>query len=191
MMKTKTVIIIAIAALVLGFLLGRLSTSNKSSVEVKEVVKYVPSSYIVRDTISKDRLVPYETVIRDTVVRYLSQSVDTAEILKDYFLSRKYNLDFSNDSIGTFIVDAEVNQNRLVSANSFIQPMVKTVYQEHTNTIYKVPTIQFYGMIGTSLNLDVNKVSLGIDLKQKYMIGVSGIRYNDNYNYTIDFGLKW
>lgn len=189
MVKIKTTIIISILALVLGFLLGRLTFTPESGVKIKESIKYVPSTTIIRDTIPKEKLVPYETFIPDTVYKYLTQEVDTAAILRDYFLSRKYSLDFSNDTIGTFRVDAEVNQNKLVSASSFIQPITKTVIQE--KTIYRAPTIQFYGMLGTSLDFKTNKISLGVDLKQRYLIGASGIRFNDKYNYTIDFGIKF
>lgn len=189
MVKIKTTIIIGIVVMVLGFVLGRLTFTPETIVDIKETVKYAPSSTIIRDTVSKDRLVPYETFVNDTIVKYLTQEVDTVAILRDYYLSRKYALDFSNDTIGTFIVDAEVNQNRLVSASSFIQPITKTVIQE--KTVYRAPTIQFYGTLGTSVDFNMNKISLGIDLKQRYLIGVSGIRFDNKYNYTIDFGVKF
>lgn len=175
--------------MLIGFLLGRLTFTPETVVKVKETVKYTPSTDIIRDTIREDRLVPYETFVSDTIVKYLTQSVDTAAILRDYYLSRKYALDFSNDTIGTFRVDAEVNQNKLVYASSFIQPITKTVIQE--KTLYRAPTIQFYGMLGTSVDFTTNKISLGVDLKQRYLLGVSGIRLNDKYNYIIDFGIKF
>lgn len=190
-MKTKTVIIVVIVAAILLFLLGRLSVNNKTIVETKEVVKYKPSNFIIRDTITKDNLVPYKVFVHDTIYQFISQNVDTAAIIKDYFLNRKYNLDFSSDSTGVFIVDAEVTQNKLVSASSKIKPIVKTVYKENTSTIYKVPAIQFYGTLATSLNFDVNKITFGVDLKQKYLIELSGIRFNDNYSYTLGFGVKF
>lgn len=189
MIKIKTVIVLLLVSFTLGTVLGRLTSETKSVVETKEIVKYTPSSTIIRDTIFKDKLVPYETFITDTVYKYLTQDIDTAAVVYDYFLSRKYSLDFSNDTIGTFKVDAEVNQNKLVSASSFIQPIIKTVIQE--KTVYSAHTIQFYGMLGTSLDFNTNKISLGVDLKQRYLIGASGIRCSDKYNYTIDFGIKF
>lgn len=187
--KILTAVGIFAVGLGLGFLLGRLFIKTESVVKTEEVVKYVPSPYVVRDTVKN--IIPYETLVRDTVIKYLTAEVDTPAVVKDYYLSRKYNLDFSNDSIGTFVVDAEVNQNKLVNATSFIQPMVKTVYKTETITDYKVPALQFYGMIGTAVNLKTNKISFGLDLKQRYLVGVSGIRYDDNYTYTIDFGVKF
>lgn len=190
-MKTRTIVILIVVTAVLSFLLGRLLIKDKVVVETKEVVKYESSPFIVRDTITKEKIVPKEVFVLDTLYKYISQSVDTSAIIKDYFLSRGYQLDFSSDSTGIFIVDLEVNQNKLVSAASQIQPIVKTVYRENQNVVYKVPAVQFYGMLGTSLNLDCNKISLGLDLKQKYLIGASGIRFKDNYTYTLDFGIKF
>ena len=111
--------------------------------------------------------------------RYCSRFVatDTAKLYavwQDYYLTRKYDLDFSNDTLGTFKVNASVSQNKLVTATSLIEPNVRTVYE--TKTIYKVPTIQFYSILGSSIDFRTNKIQLGIDLKQKYLIGASGIR---------------
>lgn len=187
-MKTKHIIILSIATLLLGFLLGRLSVTDKITVETKEVVKNVPSPYIVRDTIYSP--LPALTFYKvDTC--YIMQRVDTAEILHDYFLSRQYKLDFSNDSIGKFIVDAEVNQNKLVSANSFVQPITKFIYKENTITQQTVRAFQPWVIIGTNVNLDCQQVTLGFDLKQKYILGVSGLRLNNKYNYTLNIGIKW
>lgn len=187
-MKTKYIIILSIAMLLLGFLLGRLSVTDKTIVKTKEVVKNVPSSHIVRDTIfSPMPALTYYKV--DTC--YIAQKVDTAEILSDYFLNRQYNLDFSNDSIGKFIVDAEVNQNKLVSANSFIQPITKFIYKENTITQQTVRAFQPWMTIGTNLNLDCQQVTLGFDLRQKYILGSSVFRFKDKYNYTVNIGIKW
>ena len=187
-MKTKYIIILSIAMLLLGFLLGRLSVTDKTTVETKEVVKNVPSPYIVRDTIFSP--LPALTYYKvDTC--YIAQKVDTAEILSDYFLNRQYKLDFSNDSIGEFIVDAEVNQNKLVSANSFVQPITKFIYKENTVTKQTVRAFQPWVTIGTNVNLDCQQVTLGFDLKQKYILGVSGLRLNSKYNYTVNIGIKW
>lgn len=192
-MSTTNKILIAggifVLGLFLGFILGRLLIKTEKAAKTKETIKYVPSPYPVKDTV--ENVVPYETLVRDTVIKYLTAEVDTLAIIKDYYLSRRYNLDFSNDTVGTFMVDAEVNQNKLVRATSFIQPLVKTVYKTETATEYKVPALQFYGMIGTAINFKTNKLSFGLDLKQRYLIGVSGIRHNDDYTYTIDFGVKF
>lgn len=186
-MKIKTAIILGIVALILGFLLGRCSNINENIAKTEEVVKYVPSPYPVHDTIYKPK--PYEVIKHERDTVYLAQKIDTAKILEDYFLTRRYELDFSNDTIGTFKVNTEVSRNELISASSFIQPKYKTITKE--NTVYKVTPLQFYAFVGTSLDFKTNKVSFGVDLNQKYLLGVSGIRLNENFAYTIDFGIKW
>ena len=73
---------------------------------------------------------------------------------------------------------------------SDIQPIEKVITTE--NTYYKVKPLQFYVMGGTNFTkFNTQKVQFGIDLKQKFLIGVSGIRLEDKYNYTIDFGVKF
>ena len=192
--ETKTIkalVVISIVMLISGFLIGRCSNTNEVIAKTEEVVKYVSSPYPVYDTIYKPE--PYEVVRlevknqRDTI--YLTKQVDTTKILEDYFLTRRYALDFSNDTIGVFKVNTEVHKNELISAESFIQPKYKTIIQE--NTVYKVPLLQFYTLIGSSIDFKTNKLSIGVDLKQRYLIGLSGIRYDNKFIYTIDLGIKW
>lgn len=190
-MKTKYWLIILVIATISSFLLGRLSINEKESVKEKKVVKYIPSSP-VRDTIYKPT--PYLVEIpsgTDTIKVVEFQKIDTAEVLKDYLLRRFYSLDFSNDTIGTFKVNAIIERNSLVSADSYIRPLVKTVLKENTITKYNVKPFQIFGVLGTSPKLDLQKVTFGIDLNQKYLLGVSGLRWHDNYNYTIDLGIKF
>lgn len=186
-MKIKTTLILSIVTLILGFVLGRCSNINKNIANTEEIVKYVPSPYPIHDTIYEPE--PYEIIKykQDTV--YLTQKIDTTKILEDYFLTKRYELDFSNDSIGVFRVNTEVSRNELVSAKSFIQPIHKTIVKE--NTVYKVPPVQFYAMIGSSLDFKTNRISLGVDLSQKYLLGVSGMRFDEKFSYTIDFGIKF
>lgn len=186
-MKTKTIVILGIVMLFLAFMLGRCSNVNENIAKTEEVIKYVPSPYPVHDTIYQPK--PYEVIKRERDTVYLTQEVDTSKILEDYFLTRRYELDFSSDSLGVFKVNTEVSENSIISATSYIQPKYKTIIQE--NTIYKITPIQFYAMIGSSMDFKTNKISLGVDLNQKYLLGVSGIRFGNNACYTIDFGIKW
>ena len=187
----RSTVILAILMFVLGFIVSRL-TIGEQEVETKTVIKYKKQPYAVHDTIN--RPVPY-TEYRDTgSVKYIFLpgepiEPDTAAILADYLVRRKYNLDFSNDTLGVFKVDAEVTQNHLVNAVSTIQPIIRTVETERT--IYKQKKLQIWGMFGTSPKLDFNKVQIGLDLKEHYMIGVSGYRIDNKYDYTIDFGYKF
>lgn len=156
--------------------------------EVTEKIEYVPSPYPVRDTI--DRPIPVE--VHDTIDRPIPVPTDTAALFavwKDYYLRRDYELDFSNDSVGVFKVNASVQENKLLSATSVIQPNRKVITR--TETVLKVPTIQPWIMIGTSPTFDTQKIQFGLDFKNRYIFGLSGIRIDDKYNYTLDFGVKF
>ena len=187
----RSSIILAILMFVLGFVVSRL-TIGEQELKTKTVIKYEKQPYAVHDTI--DCPVPYAEY-RDTgSIKYIFLTgepiePDTSAILADYLVRRKYNLDFSNDTLGVFKVDAEVTQNHLVNAVSTIQPIIRTVETE--KTIYKQKKLQFWGMFGTSPKLDFNKVQIGLDLKEHYMIGVSGYHIDNKYDYTIDFGYKF
>lgn len=179
-------IIVVLIAMFAGYLLGR--SSIKIPEPNTEIVVKWEKGEIIRDTIKIP--VPYEVKVLDSIPVFIP--ADTAALFaiwQDYYLKRKYNLDFSNDTIGTFKIDAIVEQNKLVSATSFIRTNIRTVHE--TKTIYKVPIVQFYGLIGSSVNLKTNKIQFGADLKQKFMIGVSGIRIEDKYGYTLDFGINF
>lgn len=181
------VLILAIC-LSVGFFIGYLVFGKTEPVVNRIVEIKWQKGEMVRDTV--DRPVPVETIIRDSIP--VPVPTDTAALFavwKDYYLERKYALDFSNDSIGTFRVDATVNQNKLISATSLIQPNIRTVYEKEV--IYKKEKWVPWAMIGTSVDLKTNKVQFGVDLNQKYVLGVSGIRMDDRYGYTIDFGIKF
>lgn len=181
------VLILAIC-LSVGFFIGYLVFGKTEPVVNRIVEIKWQKGETVRDTV--DCPVPVETIIRDSIP--VPVPTDTAALFavwKDYYLERKYALDFSNDSIGTFRVDATVNQNKLISATSLIQPNIRTVYEKEV--IYKKDKWVPWAMIGTSVDLKTNKVQFGVDLNQKYVIGVSGIRMDDRYGYTLDFGIKF
>ena len=186
-------IIVAAVVFFVGYLVGK-GYADTKEVE-KEVVrwktKYLPP---IHDTIPQP--VPYLVFDTDTVYKIKEHelSVDTLAILMDYFRVRNYALDFSNDSIGIFKVNLDVTKNTLANARSEIRPIRTTV--ETIRTISNVKTIQFYWLVGTSVDFKTNKIQFGVDFRQKYMIGVSGIRLEDregknNYGYTIDLGVKF
>ena len=192
MNKTITIsagVLIALAvSCVIGYFLGR------SSVVLPETKVERIITWSKGETITKyvDKPVPY--AVRDTAYKYIAfpEHTDTAALFavwRDYYLERDYCLDFSDDSIGVFKVDLSVSENKIAKSRSTITPYIRTIREKET--IYKVPTIQFYGLIGTSLDLKTNQIQLGVDLKQRYLIGVSGIRMDDEFGYTLNVGVKF
>lgn len=186
-MKNKRYIILIALAMLLCFLLGRCSNENEKIAKTKEVVKYVPSPYPIYDTIYEIK--PYEIVKYKYDTIFLKSKQDTDNVVKDYFTTKKYELDFSNDTLGIFKVNTEVSMNELISASSFIQPKIKTITKD--NTLYKVKPLQLYTTLGSSFDLKTNRISVGVDVNQKYLIGISGVRFSDNFSYTLDVGIKW
>lgn len=172
----------------LGYLVGR---GYADTVEVeKEVIKwkteYLPA---VHDTIPEPQ--PYLVYKTDTVDRIIEHTleVDTMAILADFYKVKKYNLDFSTDSTGIFKVNMDVTKNSLANVVSEVSPIIRT--KEIIRTVSKTKTLQFYGIIGSSVDLKTNKIQFGVDLRQKYLLGASGIRLDDKFGYTIDIGMNF
>ena len=177
-----SVLIVFAIGFLFGYFLAR-SYQEEPKEIIKTVVKYEKSS---TDTIKIDNPVPYK--VYDTITELqVVYVVDTNKVIDDYFKVREYKLDFSNDTLGSFLVNAKVHQNLLLSAEAQIMPIIKTMTNKEIK--YEVKTFSFYTMLGTSIDLKCNKVSAGIKLRDKYIIGVSSIRMNDCFNYTIDFGM--
>lgn len=181
-----TLLIIAVSVF-LGYLWGR---SNTPPPEIKKVteIKWEKGD-LVRDTIYIPR--PYaEQLPPDTV--FIPSATDTVELFRiwnDYYTERKYNLDFSSDTLGIFKVDLTVYKNRLFKATSQVQPVIRTVYEKETK--YVVSPLSYYTMFGTSVDLKTNRINLGVILNDRWMIGIGGMRINDHYGYTLDFGIKF
>jgi len=185
-MKTKWIIAIAVSIFAIGFFVGRATVKTETKETVTTVIKKIP--YPVEKKI--DRPVPY--AVHDTIWGEgdtVIQKVDTAAILADYKLTRFYHMDFSVDTLGTFIVDANVHKNKLMNVKQKIQPIIKTVTKE--KIVYKTAAIQFYGLIGSSIDFNTNQIQAGVDISQKYMLGVSGIRFGNQVGYTINAGIKF
>ena len=182
----------SIIACVVTFLIGYfIGNGYADTVEVeKEVVKY-KTKYLppIHDTIIQP--MPYMVYNTDTVERIIEKTleVDTVEILADYYRVRNYDLDFSNDSSGIFKVNLDITKNSLATARSEFRPIRTTI--EKVKTISNVKTLQFYTMLGTSVDFKTNKVQLGVDFRQKYLFGVSALRMDDKFSYTIDLGVKF
>lgn len=185
-MKNKNVFLLVLISFVVGFLVGYFlarSYSKEPKEIIKTVVKYEKGN---TDTIKIYNPVPYR--VYDTITELqVVYVVDTNKVIDDYFKVRDYKLDFSNDTLGSFLVNAKVHQNSLLLAEAQITPIIKTVTTEKIK--YEVKTFSIYAMLGTSINLKCNKISAGVKLKDKFLIGASGIRMNDGFNYTIDFGM--
>lgn len=192
MEKIKNIVILLIIVIILvglGYVWGYKSRKVPEPTRIVEI-KWMPGE---KQTDTLYYPVPVEVGEVDTVKVPVPESTDTAALFavwEDYYRQRQYTLDFSNDTTGIFRVDAVVGQNRLVSAISTIQPNIRTVYEKET--VYApVPLFSPWVMIGTSADFRTNKIQVGVDIKDRWIVGLSGIRMNSNYNYTIDIGYRF
>ena len=187
-MKVFYSILIGIAIAVVLFLSGFFTCKYINHSEPVELVKY-DTVYIKGDTIKRVIKEPVPYTVHDTVV----EPVDTAQLFaiwKDYHLRRQYKLDFSNDTIGTFVVDATVNENKLVKSDATIQPIKQVITK--TEDVNKVTFIRGYVLLGTSVhNFNTQKVTLGAQFVERFNVGVTAIRYNSDFTYTVDFGIMF
>lgn len=191
--KIITSITFCVLALIILILLMRtcnISDNYTESTEPRRIVEIKwQKGEVIRDTIILPT--PVKTIVKDSLI-IISTPIDTAALFnvwKDYYTERQYNLDFSNDSVGIVKINALVNENKLISATSLIQPNIRTVHEKEL--IYKKKKWVPWAMIGTSVDLKTNKVQFGVDLNRKYVIGFSGVRMDNRCSYTLDFGIKF
>lgn len=187
---TTTFALILVAIVCLGmFFLGRNSVRSPEPAEVKHDTTYVPAPYPVHDTLWRPAPVS-ETPPPDTV--YVPEPTDTAALFavwRDYYATREYDLDFSNDTLGVFKVAAKVTENKLQEAVSTIQPITKVV--TNTETYYKVKPLQPWVMVGTSFDFKAQTVQAGVDINGKLMVGVGGMRFENGGAFIVNLGYKF
>lgn len=172
-----------------GVLIGYMFIKPDAEPDVQRIVEI---KYVKGDTITDTIRCPVPYRVTDSVRVPIPIPTDTAALFavwKDYYLKREYSLDFSNDTLGVFKVDAAVSENKLLYAFSTVQPNIRTVTEREV--IYKQRKWVPWAMIGTSVDFRTNKLQFGLDINEKYTIGASGIRLDDKYGYTIDFGIKF
>ena len=188
---TTAAAIVLIAAIYLGmFFLGRRSVHIPEPAEVKHDTTYVPAPYPVYDTLKVP--VPAKEVPPDTVYFPVPEPTDTAALFAvwlDYYTTRDYDLDFSSDTLGVFKVAAKVHQNKITQAVSTVQPNVKVV--TNTETVYKTKFLQPWVMVGTSVDFNFQQIQAGVDINNKWMVGVGGIRYGDKGGFIVNAGVKF
>ena len=183
--------LVLVASICLGvFFLGRRSVHVPEPGEVQHDTTDVPAPFPVHDTLKIP--VPAKETPPDTVYIPVPEPTDTAALFAvwlDYYTTRDYDLDFSSDTLGVFKVAAKVNQNKIMQAVSTVQPNVKVV--TNTETVYKTKFLQPWAMVGTSVDFNFQQIQAGVDINNKWMVGVGGIRYGDKGGFTVNAGVKF
>lgn len=179
-----------LVGIALGWWIGR----GKVEEIVREKVRYVerPATtieYKMPEPIKVGRIDLPRLQYIDTLREEVRIPADTASIVADYFKRREYALDFSNDTLGVFKVDAVVEANRLTSASATIRPLQREVLTEVHDVRKFRPYIGGGVGIGTKMSASVE---VGALLKERHLVRVGYQRVgNDNYltlGYGITFG---
>jgi len=179
-------LVISSGVFFLGYNLG-----HRTEIKYVEKIKWVKGE-TVYDTIRDVNFI--EIVKNDTLIKEIKKRIkDTTELknlIENYCAEKKYELDFSHDTIGEVKIGVTVSENEIKSATSKITPLIKTI--ETTKWIEpKVKLFQFYVNAGTSFTFDTQQLEFGTIVKDRYVISASGIRLKKNFSYTVNFGIKF
>lgn len=175
-----------LVGIALGWWLGR----GKVEEIVREEVRYVERpattiAYKMPEPIKVGRIDLPRLQYIDTIREEVRIPADTASIVADYLKRREYALDFSNDTLGVFKVDAIVEANRLTSAMATIRPLQREVRDVRALRPY------LGGGVGIGSRMSAS-VEVGALLKERHLVRVGYQRVgNDNYltlGYGITFG---
>lgn len=185
-----------------GFYIGRKTIEVKE----KETIEYIKGDTIKGDTIFKpipkyinlpiDTLNIIQQCIKDgiyrelwptkTITEYIEiEKEDTTKIIEDWGTKRFYSeMLFNNDTIGTCIVNAQVQYNRLRFINYEFEPLTKKVVQEK----YLVKRISPFIGGGIMVNPwdevrnPVLTLSGGVFINEKYGLQVNVMRFLKSKN---------
>lgn len=191
--KEKIILTVAMFLLVTiqffsGFFTGmnweRTFRKCREVVDTDTVIEYVTA----KDTVYIERSNVRYVTTHDTVVRYVELTPQKADsVLTDYYRTKQYVADFSNDTTGTFTVTTDVCENSVLKQTATIVPIIKTVTV--TQTVEKaVNKFRPFVGVGTDLRLNSQNVTGGVVISNNYMFSVAGLRCGGEYGYSFNFG---
>ena len=80
----------------------------------------------------------------------------------------------------------------MTEAKANIVPIIKTVETTTTEVVDKVKFVQGFVNIGTSVhNFNTQQVTAGVEFVERFDVSATAIRYNSDFTYTINFGIKF
>ena len=184
-------IILLLATILLGFVVGWWLGSRKGTTEiVREEVRYVerPSTRIDFELPTPQKVGTIELPrlqYTDTIREEVRIPADTASIISDYIKRREYELDFSTDSTGIYKVQAVVYCNRLESASATIAPLQREI----VTTIKDVRKFRPFVSGGVAIGDKVGaSLGLGGIIKEKHIVSVKAMRIGNNNYYGGEYG---
>ena len=160
--------VFAIVLLALGFTLGRCTTKPIESIEyikgetIRDSIPY-PVPVLVEVPINPNLPLKRDTVRIESKV-YISESVDTAQIIAEYIKRNTYaEVLFDRDSLGKLTVNAIVQYNQLQQLGYEFTPVTKKVTVEKRKffTPFIIGSANTLGMFGAGGGLYINNFGLG------------------------------
>lgn len=187
------VLLILLFVLALGTVIGVILDRNFLRPEQITTETVTDTILQKADTVFLTVEVPKPYKVIDSV--FIPLPIDTTalyEAWQDYHRTKQYSLDFSNDTLGTFKVDATVHKNRISEVKSTIVPVIKIMETTKTEVIDRKKFAQGFVSIGTSIhNFNTQQVTAGVEFVERYDLSATAIRYNSDFTYTINFGIKF
>lgn len=162
-MKTIYLIIIGIVILIAGFFIGRSTTTSSL------VTKYIKGETV---TNSVNVPVPYNVFIPavpslptkpDTINNYIVLKVDTAKIIANYILRKRYTTHLFDDKNGKLIVSSVVQYNSLDSLGYSFTPIIKevTVTKSKIFTPFLNASYNSFGYYGAGGGIYYHNIGVG------------------------------
>lgn len=179
-MKSK--LIIAVISLVVGLFIGRLTTN----VEDAEYVRQKPESGTALHTIVEEVKPLNPTLpVRDTVYldNIVVQVVDSAKIIEEYQLLRKYSDLLFDNEYGTLKLNSEVQYNKRNALSYEFVPIQKvtSIQKKDVFTPYVRSSYSSFGIVGVGAGAYYH--DLGIDFQYQRNRYASGYEIGVNYKF--------
>lgn len=167
-MKTIHLIIIGVAILIAGFFIGRATTTSSST------TKYIKGETV---TNSVNVPTPYNVYIPavpslptkpDTIKvntkEYIVLKVDTAKIIANYILRKRYKTPLFDDNNGKLIVSSVVQYNSLDSIAYSFTPITKevTIIKSKIFTPFVTGSWNSFGYFGAGGGIYINNIGFGV-----------------------------
>lgn len=178
----KRQLIIAVISLVVGLYVGRLTTT----VENTEYVRQKPESGTALRTIVEEVKPLKPTLpVRDTVYldNIVVQVVDSAKIIEEYQLLRKYSDLLFDNEYGTLTLNSEVQYNKRNALSYEFVPIQKvtTIQKKDVFTPYVRTSYSSFGIVGVGAGVYYH--DLGIDIQYQRFKYDSGYEVGINYKF--------
>ena len=180
----KNIIIGAILGLIIlwiGFMWGRSTIKNNIKVEyvkgetIRDSIPYPvpveseapldPELPLIRDTIQ----IPGETIV-------ITQKVDTSRIIAEFITKNKYRETlFDSDTVGTLIVEADVQYNKLQKLGYNFTPVQKNVSFQREKLITPFVSTSINSLGGFEIGGGIFYRDLGFDVRYLNTGGQTGV----------------